>query len=431
MGDFSTVVADEHGTLRAEPSLAPAAATLGALGPARDFGHFVPLPPGSALYRLPGRMALGFARGARRPSLAGAAGSLAVAAALPPGWLRLALPAYRRRPGAPDLPLRAYTAVAVRGGELYVLARRIDPRTHWEPERFAGVDFAARWARLRRRLPGNRILRQLGRCACEYGCSTARNFFLGTFEAGLPVSPRCNARCLGCISQGLSSAAGVCPQERIRRPPPARHIVEAAVLHLRRARPAMVSFGQGCEGEPLLEARRLQAAIAAIRRRTPLGTIHMNTNGSLPSRLPALARAGLDSVRVSLFSARPDAYAAYHGGSLTLARVEQFLARAVELGLIVSINLLVFPGFTDRQGELRALAGLLRRTGARNLQLRNLDLDPDRLPGRVPPAGGRRLGLEGWLKALRSEIDGLWFGSFNRFREELSGQFLDPGRPRR
>lgn len=414
--ELFTVFADEQGRLRAAPELAPAAACLGAIQPAEAFGRFVPLPAGSALYRLPGRAALGLDHRGRQV-LAGE-GALALAAALPPGWLRLALPAYRRLPGAPELPLRAYTAVAVRRGRLYALARRIDRRRHWDPERFEGQDFPALAARWMRRLPKNRLVRQLTRCACDYGCSTARNLFLGAFEAGLPVSPRCNARCLGCISHNASGEPPS-PQQRIGRPPPVNDIVEAAVLHLTRARPGMVSFGQGCEGEPLLEAHRLCAAIAQIRRRTRRGTIHMNTNGSLPARLPALVRAGLDAVRVSLFSARPDAYAAYHRGRVNLARVERFVARAVQAGLIVSINLLVFPGFTDREGELRALLGLLRRTGARNLQLRNLDLDPQRLRGAVPPAGGRRLGLERWLQALRQEIPDLWIGSFNRFREEV------------
>lgn len=423
--EFATVVADEQGRLRAAPELAPAAACLGAIRPAEAFGRFVPLPAGSALYRLPGRAAVGIGRHGRR--VAAGEQALALAAALPPGWLRLALPAYRRLPGAPELPLRAYTAVAVRRGRLYALARRIDRRRHWDPERFEGLDFTALAARLTRRLSGNRLLRQLARCACEYGCSTARNLFLGAFEAGLPVSPRCNARCLGCISQGARGSVPS-PQQRIRRPPPVNDIVEAAVFHLARAHPGMVSFGQGCEGEPLLESQRLCAAIAAIRRRTARGTIHMNTNGSLPSRLPALVRAGLEAVRVSLFSARPVAYAAYHRGRVTLARVERFLALAVQAGLIVSINLLVFPGFTDREGELRALLRLIRRTGARHLQLRNLDLDPERLRGAVAPAGGRRLGLERWMQALRQEVPGLWIGSFNRFREERPGQFLDPRR---
>ena len=74
----------------------------------------------------------------------------------------------------------------------------------------------------------------------------------------------------------------------------------------------MVSFGQGCEGEPLLRWKEIARAIRLIRAATPRGSIHANTNGSLPEALGALCDAGLDSVRVSLNSAAPDLYAAYY-----------------------------------------------------------------------------------------------------------------------
>ena len=50
----------------------------------------------------------------------------------------------------------------------------------------------------------------------------------------------------------------------------------------------------------------------AIRARTTHGTLHLNTNGSRPDAVARLADAGLDSIRVSLNSARPEAYTPYY-----------------------------------------------------------------------------------------------------------------------
>ena len=59
-------------------------------------------------------------------------------------------------------------------------------------------------ATIERRLatdPSNRVLRQVALCSREYGCFTAQNVFFERGEAALPVSPKCNARCVGCISE--------------------------------------------------------------------------------------------------------------------------------------------------------------------------------------------------------------------------------------
>ncbi|HEY0799073.1 MAG TPA: radical SAM protein, partial [Candidatus Baltobacteraceae bacterium] len=72
----------------------------------------------------------------------------------------------------------------------------------------------------------------------------------------------------------------------------------------------IVSFGQGCEGEPLLRSTTIARAIEQIRARIATGTININTNGSMPTNLQQLIDAGLDAVRISLNSFRPAVYAA-------------------------------------------------------------------------------------------------------------------------
>ncbi len=416
--------ADDSGRIYDHPVLLFAGASFNRLIPAEAAERFIPLPEGTQLVRLPGRLPRGFhPKSGRAVSLRsiklpeGRITPSAVAAVLPPGYLRLLLPAARTGDGAPQLPLRAYTAVGLRGGQLVAAALRLDRNTHWDPERFSRADWERRIARFEVRFPRNKLLRQLAHCTRAYYCCTARNFFLGTYEAALPVSPRCNAHCLGCISHQEGEVGS--PQDRLRTPPPLADIVALALHHLRRANPAMVSFGQGCEGEPLLYADTIAEAVRQIRTHTRRGTIHLNTNGSRPEAIPMLAAAGLDSARVSLFSAREASFAAYHRGDFTLATVERFVTEAVAQGIYVSLNLLTFPGFTDRQGEVDALVGLLRRTRAHGVQLRNLDVDPDWVCDKVSPAHGPTRGLFRFVQELRRALPRVRIGSFNPFREEF------------
>ncbi|MBN2496281.1 MAG: radical SAM protein [Deltaproteobacteria bacterium] len=423
------LVADDAGRILDHPFLLAAGSSWDAPEP---LGETSPAPDGLQLVFLPGRAPLGvdpssgriepvtrfdFEGRRFRPH--------AVAAVLPPAHLRLLLPACERASGAPALPLRGYTAVGLAGDAFRVAARRIDPHSHWDPARFQASEIEPAVAAHLARFPHNGLVAQLAHCARDYGCCTAANFFLGTWEAALPVSPDCDARCLGCISEQAGESPS--PQQRLGRAPGAGEIAEAAVYHLERAEPGMVSFGQGCEGEPSLHAGRIAEAIRAIRARTQRGTIHMNTNGSRPEALAELAAAGLQSVRVSLCSAHAEIFDAYHRAAFGLETVEDFARRAREAGLFVSLNLLVFPGLTDRVEELEALAGLLERCRLPMVQLRNLDLDPARLLSALPGPGGRCLGMGGFVAELARRLPELEIGSFNRFRHEFEGR-LAPGR---
>jgi hypothetical protein len=118
-----------------------------------------------------------------------------------------------------------------------------------------------------RREGKNRLVRHLARCALEYHCFAAKNLFMERWEAPLPAAPACNAGCLGCISL---QPADCCPssQDRIGFVPSVEELCEVAVPHLDKVPRAIASFGQGCEGEPLLVAETLAAAVDAFRRTT-------------------------------------------------------------------------------------------------------------------------------------------------------------------
>ena len=222
---------------------------------------------------------------------------------------------------------------------------------------------------------------------------------------------KCNAECLGCISESHSGAESA--QERIGFMPSTDEITQVGLEHLKHAREAIISFGQGCEGEPSLNAKRLAAAIRAIRSETGQGTININTNAGYTAGIKALTDAGLDSIRVTLFSCREDNYKSYHRPlNYDLADVRNSIDYARDKGVHVSLNLLAFPGFTDREEEVEALLGFIQRHQVNMVQMRNLNIDPDRLLAHVS-AGGEAMGMVNLLALMQEDLPDVALGSYS------------------
>ena len=417
MPDPRPLVANASGEIVDLPGLCAAARAGDEVFPL-DPADLVPLPEASELLFLPARRPWVYDAGERR-----AAGeSLAVAAFLPPGWTSLAVAAYQREAEAPLLPLYAYTAACWHRGRIQVAARRVDDDQKHDPASFSRAEVRRRVREFEKRLPENRLVRHHGeRCALEWGCPNAQNLFLGRFEAPIALARSCNAVCVGCISEQIEGVIPS-PQTRIDFKPSLDEILEIAVPHLERAPRAMVSFGQGCEGEPLLEAERIEQAIREIRARTSRGTLHLNSNGSRPEAVARLAAAGLDSIRVSSNGAREESYVPYYRPrTYAFADVRETLRVARSAGLFTSLNLLSFPGVTDRADEAESLLELARSSGLRMIQWRCLNVDPDAymalFAGR-PPAP--RLGMRALLARLREALPELRFGYFNPPAEDWS-----------
>ena len=70
---------------------------------------------------------------------------------------------------------------------------------------------------------------------------------------GIPVSPVCNAQCLGCISLQPSECCPS-PQTRIAEHLSSRNSGTWATSPKPWSE-AIISFGQGCEGEPSLQGQ--------------------------------------------------------------------------------------------------------------------------------------------------------------------------------
>jgi len=181
-------------------------------------------------------------------------------------------------------------------------------------------------------------------------------------------------------------------------------IADLAVRHLTEGG-TMVSFGQGCEGDPLNRARPLVAAIKLIRERTDRGVINVNTNGWNYRGLEEMCKAGLGRIRVSLFSAHPAGYDGYYRPrGYSLANVEESMRVARHYGLTVAVNLLVFPGYIDCTGETEALIDLLARTDANEVQLRTLNIDREMLAEAVPAPLGPEQGIASFIATLRRRL---------------------------
>ena len=387
--------------------------------------ELISLPVGSQLFTLPERIPIGWdERGeafasAEKMKMGGKEmDCTAVAAFLPPGYIRTLLPAAQRESEAPLLPLWAYSAVGWKDGRFWATGLLIDSNPHWNPKYFQNGRLLKRKVdTFLTRNPRNRLLRQLARCALEYHCFAGKNVFFRRWECPLPTSPSCNADCLGCLS--LQSSDGcLASHERIHFVPTLKEVIDVALPHLQEAEDAIVSFGQGCEGEPLVQWRLLENTILKLREKTHRGTINLNTNGSFPKRVKRLCDAGLDSIRVTLNSPHPEYYMRYHRPKgYTFGQVLDSLILAKERGIYTSINLLIFPGFTDSEREVKGLIELIRRTRVDLIQMRNLNIDPDLYLESM--GRGKGMGIFRMIDMLKKEFPSLQFGYFNRTKESF------------
>ena len=338
----------------------------------------------------------------------------AVAAFLEPGLVRTHLPAVDYRSKSYTLPLWAYTAVGFKDDRYWAAAYRVEYNRRWDPRNYDDRELIPAIEAFQGAHEGGPLVRHLIHCATENHCFAAKNLFLGRWEAPLPVSRGCNAGCLGCLSMQPDDSCDA-SHERISFRPSKREIVSLAVTHLNRAPEGIVSFGQGCEGEPLTEYRLIAESVKEIRERTDRGTINLNTNGSWPERVRLIARSGLDSIRISLNSARADLYRAYfRPKNYDFDDVARSLSLSKALGLYTMINYLVFPGVNDQEEEIEATVRLVKRTGVNFVHLKNLNIDPRLYLDRMPKGTSKVVGMKGMVEILKKECPDLVVGYFNQ-----------------
>ena len=414
------LMADEDGQVFEHPHLR----MVGASGrehrpPGRD--ELIPMPYGSDLHILPGRYPVGIdpdTGAIETVSSFQGEPVFAVSAFLAPAHTVLLWAAFEKSQENPVLPLYAYAAAGWMEDGFVAAGLRIDPDPRQDLDHFPQGGEEDDAARVRADAnPDNRLIRHLAHCCTVYRCPAARNLFLNRYEAPLPTSTGCNARCIGCISLQEDSSIP-CTQDRIDFVPTPEEVAQIAIEHIERASGAVVSFGQGCEGEPLTNWKLLERSIVLIRERTAKGTINLNTNASNPDALGALFDAGLDSIRVSLNSARPELYEAYFRPiGYGFEDVVRSMEVARDRNRFVSVNYFVFPGVTDEAREMEAMARLMERTNFSMIQWRNLNIDPDLylecMEGAGFDAGSPGVGVQVAMEMLKKRFPKLRYGYFN------------------
>lgn len=385
---------------------------------------WIALPDGGSMYELPGRRGIGIdvKTGEMRLCEKG----WAVAAFIPPAHTGLYLAAYETGHDAPTLPLFCYTAAGWYNEQFYVPAVRIEQDIRQECAGFNQDAVQAGVKQFLQAYPHNRLVKHLAEnCALTYHCPAARNYFMGRWECPIPSSPACNANCIGCISFQPADEEIVSTQDRLNFKPTAEEIVEFTVPHLETAPYPIVSFGQGCEGEPLLMWETIRQSILEIRKHTQKGSININTNGSKPAAVDALCQAGLNSIRVSTNSAQKHIYEAYYRpNNYEFEDIVESLKVVRKYGGWASINYFVFPGVTDSEAEYEALRKLIRDTDLTMIQWRNFNIDPDWYLGKINLyEAGDLLGIKQLQELIKEEFPTVKFGYFNPPMERIKGNY--------
>lgn len=382
--------------------------------------EWIQLPEGGSLYELPGRRGIGIDVNTGEMRLCEK--GWAVAAFIPPAHTGLYLAAYESLPEAPTLPLFCYTAAGWYNNKFYVPAIRIEADIRQECNGFDAAKVKSGVAARLKDYPHNRLVEHLAQnCALTYECPAARNYFMGRWECPIPTSPACNANCIGCISFQPEQEEITSTQDRLTFKPTAAEIVEFTVPHLETAPFPIVSFGQGCEGEPLLMWETIKEAIIEIRKHTPKGSININTNGSMPAAVEELMKAGLDSIRVSTNSAREEVYTKYYQpNNYSFNDLKESLKIVRKYNGWSSINYFVFPGITDSIEEYYALRDFIKETEINMIQWRNFNIDPDWYLGRMNMAEStENLGILQLMALIHQQFPNVKFGYYNPPKERM------------
>ncbi|MEO6327938.1 MAG: radical SAM protein [Ginsengibacter sp.] len=389
-----------------------------------DRSDWIELPAGGSLYELPGRRGIGVdvQTGDMRLCEKG----WAVAAFIPPAYTGLYLAPYETLPNAALLPLFCYTAIGWYNQKFYVPAIRIEKDIRQESIGFSQGKISDGVKQFLSAYPHNRLVKHLAQnCCLTYHCPAARNYFMGRWECPIPTSPACNANCIGCISFQPVNETITSTQDRLMFKPTAAEITEYTVPHLQSAEYPIVSFGQGCEGEPLLMWEVIRDSIKEIRRHTQRGSININTNGSKPDAVKALCEAGLNSIRVSTNSVREQIYTPYYRpNNYVFDDIIESLKIVNNYAGWTSINYFVFPGMTDSVDEYEALRKVISTTGLKMIQWRNFNIDPDWYLGKTGIGDtGEFIGIKQMMELIKEEFREIKFGYFNPSIERIKGNF--------
>lgn len=386
--------------------------------------ELIPIPYGSVLVELPDRYPIGYDRKRDKfVTLKKYRGRPVIAASvfMAPAYTQLYRTAYQTKPNAVKLPLFAYTPVGWKNDQFWAPAIRLDDDIRQDLLHFNHDLIEKTAQQVVEKFPNNRLVEHLvNNCVRRYYCPAAQNFVLGRWECPVPTSPSCNATCIGCISKQPKDGVPV-TQNRITFVPTVDEILEFAVPHLENAPRAIISFGQGCEGEPLLQGDLLEASIRKIRDVTSKGTINLNTNACYPDVIERLGQVGLDSIRISLNSAQPELYLKYYRpNDYGFEDVLESMKIIRRHNRWISLNYFIFPGLTDDPAEMEQLIKIVKDYWVNYIQMRNLNIDPEWYIREIEldRKTSKAVGILNWQRTIKERAPWIRFGYYNPPKED-------------
>ena len=190
----------------------------------------------------------------------------------------------------------------------------------------------------------------------------------------LSVTDLCNLRCRYCMPDGV---------EKLER--------EAVLTYEEFLRLAALFARCGIDtvrvtgGEPLVR-KGVDQLVAGLKATPGIRKVAMTTNGILlAQQLPALQKAGLDSVNISLDTLRPEVFARITARD-EFGHVMEGIHAALASGIPVKLNCV--PQVGVNEGELEALAALAQD---QPLQVRFIEMMPIGYGAAMPCISGPEL----------------------------------------
>ena len=190
----------------------------------------------------------------------------------------------------------------------------------------------------------------------------------------LSVTDLCNLRCRYCMPDGV---------EKLER--------EAVLTYEEFLRLAALFARCGIDtvrvtgGEPLVR-KGVDQLVAGLKATPGIRKVTMTTNGILlAQQLPALQKAGLDGVNISLDTLRPEVFARITARD-EFGHVMEGIHAALESGIPVKLNCV--PQVGVNEGELEALAALAQD---QPLQVRFIEMMPIGYGAAMPCISGPEL----------------------------------------
>ena len=133
-----------------------------------------------------------------------------------------------------------------------------------------------------------------------------------------------------------------------------------------------------------------------------------------------LCQAGVDSFRVSLNSPDEKFYNFYfRPKGYKFSDIIESIAIAKKYKKFVSINLFIFPGFSDSIEQIKSLIKLIKNTGIDMIQWRNLNIDPESYLEVIKDKKLKPQGVLNLLSIVRKEFPKLKHGYFNLPKESF------------